>query len=152
MTIHLLHIRKTGGNALKAALSPFAHEFSLVIHGHETKLQDIPATEKVAFVVRDPVERFVSGFNSRLRMGRPLLNSKWSEDEVEAFALFKSPNDLAEALSSSDSKAAPKAMRSIAHVRTSLADTLGSKDYVLKRREDILWIGRTESLDGTLIY
>jgi len=102
---------------------------------------------QAAFVVRDPVERFVSGFNSRLRMGRPLLNSKWSAAETEAFAHFKNPNDLAEALTSSAHDDALKAMRDIAHVKTSFADTLGSKDNVLTRLDDIVWIGRTESLE-----
>lgn len=144
--IHFLHIRKTGGNALKAALRPIAEEYRLVIHDHHTTLRDIPPGERVAFAVRDPVDRFVSGFNSRLRMGRPLLNSKWSTAEAEAFAQFRTPNELAEALTSPAREAALNAMRDIAHVRTSFADTLGSRDDVLERLEDIVWIGHTETL------
>jgi len=146
--IHFLHIRKTGGNALKAALRPVAEDYSLIIHDHQTTLRDVPAGERLAFIIRNPVDRFVSGFNSRLRMGRPLLNSKWSAEEAEAFARFKTPNDLAEALTEGDENdAALKAMHDIAHVRTSFADTLGSREDVRDRLEDIIWIGRTETLD-----
>lgn len=148
-TVHFLHIRKTGGNALKAALRPVAEQCGLVLHAHATTLRDIKAGERVAFVVRDPVARFVSGFNSRLRKGRPLLNSKWSDGEEEAFARFKTANDLAEALTGTElCDPARKAMHDIAHVKTSFADVLGSKDYVLERLTDIVWIGRTESLES----
>jgi hypothetical protein len=148
MAVHILHIRKTGGNALKTALGKVAEEYDLVLHGHTTTLRDIKAGERVAFIVRDPVDRFVSGFNSRLRKGQPLLNSRWSEGEEQAFARFKTPNDLAEALTVVEVREeARKAMREIAHVKTSFADTLGSKSYVLERLTDIVWIGRTESLD-----
>ena len=149
MAIHFLHIRKTGGSAVKAALLPVAAEYGIVLHRHETRLADVNAGERVAFVVRDPVDRFVSGFNSRLRMGRPLLNSKWNDGEAEAFARFKTPNELAEALTDPEAREeARKAMRGISHVKTSFADTLGSKNYVLERLEDIAWIGRTESLES----
>jgi hypothetical protein len=81
-------------------------------------------------------------------MGRPLLNSKWSSGEAEAFARFKTPNDLAEALATmGPCEEARKAMRDIAHIKTSFADVLGSKDYVLERMSDIIWIARTESLE-----
>jgi hypothetical protein len=147
--VHFLHIRKTGGNALKAALLPIAEEYGLVLHGHATTLSDIPVGEQVAFIVRDPVSRFVSGFNSRLRMGRPLLNSKWSSGETEAFARFGTPNDLAEALMDGEFReTARKAMGDIAHVRTSYADVLGSRGTVLERLADIVWIGRSESLEN----
>jgi len=148
-TVHFLHIRKTGGNALKAALRPVAEEYGLILHEHATTLRDIKAGEGIAFVVRDPVARFVSGFNSRLRKGQPLRNARWSDSEAEAFARFKTPNDLAKALTDTELRdLARRAMSDIAHVRTSFADALGSKDYVLERLPDIVWIGRTESLES----
>jgi len=145
--IHFLHIRKTGGNALKAALDPLSGEFGLILHDHETTLADVPAGERVAFILRDPIERFMSGFNSRLRQGRPLKNSKWRDGEVWAFSIFKTPNDLAEALSSEAKRAdALRAMGEIAHVNTSLADWLRSLEYLQVRSGDIAWAGRTETL------
>lgn len=145
--VHFLHIRKTGGNALKAALRPVAEQYGLILHNHTMTLSDVPTGEGVAFVVRDPVERFVSGFNSRRRMGRPLRNSKWSDGEAEAFARFKTPNDLAEALTLPVCEDARKAMQEIAHVKTSFSDALGSRESVLERLGDIVWIGRTETLE-----
>lgn len=145
--VHFLHIRKTGGMAIKAALRPVAAEYGIVLHPHTTKLQDLPRFERVFFAVRDPVARFVSGFNSRLRMGRPLLDSKWSEGEAIAFANFRTPNELAEALSSDGARhEALLAMREIRHVNAPLTTWISSPEEVRARLCDIVWILRTETL------
>ena len=78
-------------------------------------------------MLRDQVNRFVSGFNSRRRRGRPLNNAEWDRNEAVAFAAFPTANDLAEALSvAQDSRraAAIAAMRGIYHVKSSYADWL----------------------------
>lgn len=146
---HFLHIRKTGGMAVKAALRPVAAKFDIVLHNHNTTLADVPAGERAFFTVREPAARFVSGFNSRLRQGRPLFDNKWSEGETAAFQRFTTPNDLAEALSSKDSRIhanALAAMRDIRHVNALLGQTLRSPDYVTERLRDIVWILFTETL------
>src|SRR3954469_17965151 len=101
MRAHLLHIGKTGGNALKHALCPYntGGSLDIVFHPHAVGLSDVPVGESVLFMLRDPVNRFVSGFNSRRRRGRPLNNAEWNRDEAAAFAAFPTANDLAEALS-----------------------------------------------------
>lgn len=143
---HFLHIRKTGGNAIKEALGSVA---SVIVHRHSVTLDQIPEGEKVFFALRDPVDRFVSGFNSRKRCGRPKLNSRWNADERTAFKRFATPNALAMAISSSDKEevaAAHAAMSSIRHVNSKYADWLCNIEYLEQRRGDIIWVGRTSRL------
>ena len=55
-SLHLLHIGKTGGTALKDALSKYSKctEFRIVFHSHTFSLMDVPRGEKVFFFLRDP--------------------------------------------------------------------------------------------------
>lgn len=144
--IHFLHIRKTGGNAIKEALRLVP---GIVIHPHRVTLADIPEGERVFFALRDPVDRFVSGFNSRRRCGRPKLNSPWNDDERAALTRFPRANDLALALSSTaDARrgVAEAAMAGINHVNSTYADWLSSTAYLDRRRADIVWVGLTSQL------
>jgi hypothetical protein len=102
---HMLHIGKTGGTAMKdvfASLPSGVGKYEIVVHRHSHRLPQIPRGQKVFFVVRDPVEKFVSGFNSRLREGRPRYHTPWTEAERTAFEQFQTPDMLARALSSED--------------------------------------------------
>lgn len=144
MSVHFLHIGKTGGTAIKFALKPFTHIF---LHSHNTKLSDIPTGHKVAFFVRDPVSRFVSAFFSRRRMGLPRIHIPWSDNERIAFENFATPNNLAESLTDPSKKNfAMQAMRSIGHIRTHFWDWFGCADYLENRRNDILFVGAQENL------
>lgn len=143
--VHFLHIRKTGGMAIRAALKPVAEQFAIRLAPHKTRLADIAAPERAFFFVRDPVARFVSGFNSRLRMGRPLLDRPWNEGEAQAFAAFQTANALAEALARDDA-AALEAMRTIRHINQPLSYWLGSAELVRSYLDRIVWIGWTETL------
>jgi len=150
--IHFLHIGKTGGTAIKEALKPFSRyrDLRIWLHGHEVKLSDIPKGDKVVIFIRDPISRFISGFYSRQRQGRPRYNFPWTPGEAQAFQIFKTPNELAKSLSSTDPflrKAAIKAMNAIRHVNTFLKDWVISREYLLKRKKDILFVGCQESLD-----
>jgi hypothetical protein len=143
---HMLHIGKTGGTALKAVLesvAPGTGPFDLITHRHDWRLPDVPAGDKVFFVVRDPVQRFVSGFNSRLREGRPRYHTPWIASEQEAFERFGSADALGRALFGDDSEqrvAAHRAMISIWHVRDSYWDWFRSREYLESRVEDLLAI------------
>ena len=149
--VHFLHIGKTGGTAIKEALlgvrSP---KYFIFLHKHNVSLQDIPNGDKIFFVVRNPITRFVSGFNSRQRQGQPRYFYQWNDKEKIAFANFKTANNLAESLSSSDSElrySAECAMRSITHVKSSFYDWVISNEYFEQRKCDILFVGFQESLD-----
>jgi hypothetical protein len=168
--VHLLHVGKTGGSAVKYALNNSLtvlvegdrHNmktavvslpetpYVLQMHSHNIRLRDVPKGEKVIFFLRDPVSRFVSSFYSRKRKGAPRYHFEWHPDEAIAFARFSTANELACALNADDpetAEAAAKAMRSIFHVSTSFWDWFENKDYFLSRKEDIFFIGFQENLN-----
>lgn len=137
---------------MRHALTPYltsVPDLEIVVHQHDTTLAEVSPGEKAIFALRDPVDRFVSGFNSRRRQGRPVHNVDWTPAEASAFGDFWTPNVLAEALSAPDDKErarAISAMQDIRHVNTSYADWLVSVDYVRVRRPHILWVGLTQRL------
>lgn len=149
--VHMLHIGKTGGTALKAALAKASTpRVRFIVHKHGVSLADIPVGEPCFFVVRDPVTRFVSGFLSRQRQGRPRHDFPWNSAEQAAFAAFATPNKLAIALSSPDAarrREAETAMADILHVGDHYSRWLGNQNYVRQRRSDILLVGSQERLD-----
>lgn len=149
---HFLHIRKTAGSAIKAALQPVATSgrYHLILHDHATALDAVPANERFFFAVRDPLERFVSGFYSRQRQGLPRYHFPWSPDEEVAFGLFETASQLGEALTAPDAvrrTAAERAMRTIRHVSHSYWDWFISPDYFEQRRSDLLFIAFQDRLD-----
>ncbi len=151
--LHFLHIGKTGGTALKHAIgsaqaatseNKARRPYFVHLHRHAIGLRDIPAGERFFFFVRDPVDRFVSGFYSRLREGRPRYTARWSEQERKAFKRFPTPSRLASALSATNDQertSAEIAMKNIAHVRDSYWRWFESEDYFLSRLEDVFFIG-----------
>lgn len=111
----MLHIGKTGGSFLKSALhDKQKKDRAIEVCGHGDTListaRKFGRDRKLAFVFREPAARFVSGFNSRMRQGRPTYNISWSNAEATAFSFFEHPNDLAEALDDANER-----MRSAAH-------------------------------------
>ena len=155
--VHFLHIGKTGGTAFKDAVLR-AGQYrvkgadpvrAIHLHGHDTSLRDIPRGEKFFFFVRDPVSRFVSGFNSRRRWGRPRHFLPWTPAEAKAFRRFATADRLACALSSADSDeqtAAEAAMRDIRHVGSSYWKWFESETYFLSRLDDLFFIGFQQNL------
>jgi hypothetical protein len=149
--LHMLHLGKTGGTAVKAALKRHVRRgrYSIKLHPHSVKLCDIHDGEKVFFFVRDPISRFVSAFYSRQRQGRPRYYSPWSPAEERAFATFRTANDLAVALSAPDEQlrsAARSAMTGIQHIRSSCWDWFENEEYFVSRLPSILLIGSQEHL------
>ena len=143
--IHFLHVGKTGGSALKEALKKSAPD--VVNHGHKTRLCNIPIGDKAFFFIREPCSRFMSGFNSRQRRGRPRFDNPWSRGERIAFEAYPTANSLAESLYTNDHEQAVAAMRSIYHVRSSIYDWIISDNYIRARCGDIILIGLQEQLD-----
>jgi len=150
-SIHFLHIGKTGGTAVKYALKDSLITKDYVIHRHKHKIQfmDIPKGEKIIFFLRDPITRFVSGFYSRKREGKPKYFYPWSREEKVAFEYFYTPNELALSLSEKNltiRHKAEKAMRSIGHVKESYWNWFKNEQYFKERVSDIFFIGFQESL------
>jgi hypothetical protein len=149
--VHFLHVGKTGGTAIKHALraNRVTDRYLIKLHAHCTTLMEIPPGEKVVFFLRDPITRFVSGFLSRQRQGRPRFFFPWSVDEDKAFQTFATPNELALALSWEDNdgrKHAIEAMHSIQHVSSFYWDWFQDESYFLSRLSDVFFIGFQESL------
>ena len=149
--VHLLHIGKTGGTAVKHALRPHVvtDRIALRLHPHRVKLWHIPHGEKIFFFVRDPIARYISGFYSRQRQCLPRYLAPWTPGEKEAFTHFSTANQLAEALTSFDPverQHAETAMKNIRHVMDSYWDWFGDEQQFLPRREDFLLVGHQETL------
>jgi hypothetical protein len=149
--VHLLHIGKTGGTAVSDALAEHSRTATsiLIKEGHRVHLRHVPRGERIVFFLRDPVTRFISGFNSRRRMGRPRFYSPWSAAETEAFSRFETAESLGCALASGDREtraAAERAMRGIYHVNSHFWDWFGDEAAFRARLDDVLFAGRQERL------
>lgn len=148
---HFLHVGKTGGTALTAALTNVldAGAYGIAIHPHRVRLRDIPRGEKVFFFLRDPVDRFVSGFYSRQRKGRPRYFREWTPQERWAFAIYDSPEALASDLGGGLAARyrARRAMRAIQHVRDRYASWLGGLRDLESRLDDLLYVGFLETFE-----
>ncbi len=151
--LHFLHIGKTGGTIVKNTLKPYTYlrNYYLLIHSHDVRVSDIPEGCKFMFFLRDPLSRFISGFNFRLRKGQPLVYHEWSNEERSAFSKFKTPNDLALALTDQNEEIkqhAINAMESIEHVSNHYDYWFHSIEYMKQRERDIFFIGFQESLES----
>jgi hypothetical protein len=150
--LHAFHIGKTGGTALNETLLEHrdACRYRLLFGGHTLTLRDVPAGERFMFVIRDPLTRFVSAFNGRLREDRPRYHYPWREKEKVAFAIFKTPDQLATALSSvnvTERRQAEDAMRGIGHVNTPYSYWFEDEETFRSRVSDLFFIGFTERLN-----
>jgi hypothetical protein len=149
----MLHVGKTGGTAVKAAIekAEIPPGLRLLLHGHGISLHDIPAEDDVFFFLRDPVDRFVSGFEMQRHEGRDRYHRAWTPAERRAFTRFGSAEALALALRStngSEQAEAKRAMRGIGHVRTHLADWMVGEGEVRSRQRNLVFIGWQERLDA----
>ncbi len=144
--ICILHIGKTGGTFLRSVLRHNRPRWTrdVRLNRHDATrmgtLKRLGPEREFAFVTRDPVERFVSAFYSRLREGRPTFNSNWSAEEAIAYQWFEEAEELALALNSKDQRlysAARFAMRHIQHLGQDHRWYLGSALDLLAEREQI---------------
>jgi hypothetical protein len=144
--ICLLHIGKTGGSFLRSIIRHNAGrgrtDLRLLPHqGNATSsAKRHGADRRLAFVIRDPETRFVSGFLSRMRQGRPTYEFNWSAEEAAAFMWFATPDQLAVALGSDDARmqsAARFAMRSIEHLNFDYSYYFRSAEALAEERDRI---------------
>ena len=151
--LHFLHIGKTGGTAVIDVLRRHrvSGAYFIYDHPHFFKLSNVPEGEAAFFFVRDPMTRFISGFNSRLRQGRPRHDLPWSAAEKRTFSEFDTPNALALALSSPEEgkrQRAVAAMRTTMHIGDSYWFWFGDEAYLRSRWEDIFFVGSQEQLSN----
>lgn len=158
--ICFLHIGKTGGTYIKSILKKQAGQDNRLFVGeHIDTLSSTKSTygadRKLAFTFRNPKLRFVSGFNSRLRQGRPTYNVNWSEGEAIAFSYFATPNHLAEALYAKDERqksAARYAISQVLHLKTGYTHYLTSPDLMDQEMAagNILLCCETSKIDNNI--
>lgn len=112
-----LHIPKTAGSAIKDAIrsAEMDDDTRPDIYLHESSLLDLRG-QSVVFSVRDPVDRVISGFYSRLRMGRPKVHIPHSRAEAKTFRRWPQFEDLARDVLLGKRRAR-KGWRSIGHLR-----------------------------------
>lgn len=97
--IAFLHIGKNAGTQIMHVAGQLTNQnIHIRKFGHKVKLSEVPNGMPYFFSIRDPARRFVSGFYSRKRKGRPRLYNEWSPQEKIAFETFSHANELAEAL------------------------------------------------------
>lgn len=147
--LNYIHIAKTGGTAVKHALRA-RPDLEVAMHQHVTSLNQIPSGQPIFFTIRHPVDRFISGFNSRLRRGQPRHDVAWTEGEERAFTAFQTPNALAEGLSAEDDDrraAAEAAMTAISHALP-VTYWLQSPESLAARESDIAMICDIRSLNA----
>lgn len=149
--LNFLHVGKTGGTAIKAALKEHTAEgrYRIKLRSHAVRLEHIPSGEKLMFVLRDPLSRFVSGFNSRLRRGRPRYNGEWTKLEERVFKVFSTPDALGLALADPEHprhKLARNALKHMQHV-DHYADWFGTLEQFKTRLNDVIYIGFQDRLE-----
>jgi Sulfotransferase family len=162
MTLHLIHIGKTGGSSIKRALrkhhladwdgkfEPLAPETPygrILLHGHWFKFAAAEPEDHVFFSLRDPVQRFVSAYFSRRSEGRPRYYFPWSDHERRVFETFPTPERLARALSArgEERELAEWAMRHTLHMNFQ-TKFVGRAYQVRNRLDQIVYIARQETL------
>jgi hypothetical protein len=150
--LNVLHIGKTGGTALKHVLAENqdVSRYQLLFRGHDVTLADVAEGERYMFLIRDPLTRFVSAFNGRLREDRPRYHYPWRDEERVAFAIFQKPDQLAVALSSDDPEErgqAEAAMHGIGHVNTPYTFWFPDESAFRARLGDLFFVGLQDRLD-----
>lgn len=94
--ILFVHIPKTAGTRLGQLITHNLAETgvprNLFYSAHRYSAYDLAANygpnRKLALVIRDPVDRFVSAFYSRFHKGAPDYNTPWFPDEEVFFAKY----------------------------------------------------------------
>ncbi|MEL7445254.1 MAG: sulfotransferase family 2 domain-containing protein [Pseudomonadota bacterium] len=148
--IFFLHIGKNAGTQIRHLLEQIMArgEGPFVSVPHRQKFEDLPDGARYFFSIRDPIERFRSGFYSRKRRGAPRVTNEWTAHEARAFARFEHANELAEALfmSGETGDAAWAAAQSISHNAMHQSDWFASNGFALETSPPIAII-RAEHLE-----
>jgi hypothetical protein len=135
-----LHIPKTGGTSLISfgqQLVDKGHPFP-VSFGHSWRIHEIRSyfpKIKLTLMLRDPLERMVSGYNSRLRQGRPSYNSMWTPAEAAVMAMLPSSRHLLDAMLSEDQfsiSAVAYARKKVSHLRWNYCFYFKNPEFVRK--------------------
>lgn len=154
-----LHIGKTGGSGVSDLIRDLrAQGYDTPGRlGHQTTLETVCRKyprAKISIIVRDPLERMISGFNSRLRQGRPRNSNIWTSDEATSFAIFRDAESFLRALISDDEfqrSASAFARASIVHVARGYVFHFRSVEFVAANRNRFYHVGHIDDMRGALV-
>jgi hypothetical protein len=154
--VGFMHIPKTGGSGIQELCRKlaangqpfpccFPHRWTFgEIHRRFPKI-------RVALILRDPLERTISSFNSRLRQGRPTYQSPWKPAEAAAFAHFPDIRRYLDALIADDDlslSACAYAQRHVRHLHWNYRYYFGNAEAVRENAASITLLGRIEETDA----
>lgn len=153
-----MHIGKTAGTTVKTVAQSTGRTggVGLIVEGHTSTLEFLVEkfpNAKISVIMRDPLERIISGFNSRLRQGRPVYDRIWSAKEAAAFSLFKDVESFLRACistSDADISAARFACSAIKHIKNGYARCFGDASTVSSQIGRFYCIGHITNMRDTL--
>lgn len=102
-------------------------------------------------MIRDPLDRTISAFNSRLRQGRPHIGNNWKAPEATAFSLFTDVVSFLNALISGeefDISAVKFAQTSIKHLKRGYVNYFGDAKTLEQHRSSIHLVGEVANSAG----
>jgi len=151
-----LHIGKTGGTSVRYAIEQTQKEgyATPVIFGHDARMANIVKENpsiRLSFTLRDPIERMVSSFNSRMRQSRPSYTAVWKPEEAIAYLWFPTVIDFFRARLSDQEReksAGIFAEQAMGHVRRGYEYHFHSREFLEKKLKNIYFAGRLESLSA----
>jgi len=149
--VHLLSAGATGGTELLQVLSgaqlPAHRVLMLARNRSATRL---PKGDQILLTVRDPIERFLNGFDDRhQKRGPNNTRLAWTSEESAAFLDFPSADALAQALSSENPREranAERAMRNIGVISESYWDWFEQPAMLERRMGDVLHVVAYEQI------
>ena len=178
---HFIHIGRCAGTVIqkkfqekfryeqmsKHSIKITTEKSEIWFHSHKISLDMIPLGHKVFFVIRNPIERFISGFNRRLIRGSPssmknlrftLLreepgSNNWNSEEKLVFTKYNSVLEFIESMFSANKSLRNESLRNLRKIKHlgvlgSYWDFFANKEYLESRKEDILFALRLENLDA----
>jgi len=149
-----LHIAKAGGGSIRQFLAPIRGRWAGA--GHQFDLDTVAEQWPDApmfFFVRDPITRFVSGFNNYHRAVVHKGMKLPQDSHIVSYHLFPTANDLAEGLASDDEftlSAAHYAITHLAFLARHLVHYLGPTENIDRHRDRIAYIGHFEQFDASV--
>jgi hypothetical protein len=105
----------------------------------------IPKGQKVIFIYRDPIKRFISSYYSGLRKGIPAHFNEWNQNEDLFFTEYNTLDKVIKALKKSEIS-----FTGIRHLNRSFSYWLKDVKYIDARKEDLFFICDLVNLNDNL--